>query len=265
MRIGVVVGIAVWGASTFSALAQERVPVCKMSPLAEFAFSGPAASCSTAQVLCNCKCLTVSTSCAAASAPQVTKVLNAALETDAGKVEAHLRSCFEALQRNRLMPSDIATSAGVLACRASKDGLVIRADIVDRLIAADAVPAVPYRPSRTDIKQRAERVSYEQLARFPARHDGKAITFKGRVLQVTENRDGDVMLRIGTRGGFGDVMYVEARSSAIENGRILEDDTVTVWGTSRGIKTYTAVMGNAIQIPAAEADIVERVEQRRRR
>jgi hypothetical protein len=39
--------------------------------------------------------------------------------------------------------------------------------------------------------------------------------------------------------------------------RILEDDIVTIWGTSAGLYTYETVMGSELTIPSLVANYVE--------
>ena len=60
-------------------------------------------------------------------------------------------------------------------------------------------------------------------------------------------------LRVATRaeafiGYYEDIIWVNYRGS-----RLIEDDIVDIWGYVKGLKTYTAVLGNEITIPELDA------------
>ena len=76
--------------------------------------------------------------------------------------------------------------------------------------------------------------------------------FTGKVVQVIEGED-STEIRVAIDEDYDDVVYV-GYNPAIMQERILEDDTVTVYGTSVGLVTYESTMGGNITIPALVAD-----------
>ena len=95
--------------------------------------------------------------------------------------------------------------------------------------------------------------SYEELARNPQDYVGKNVKLTGKVIQVSENTFGSgVTLRINvTKGNYGiysDTVYCNYTYSENES-KILENDIVTLYGTSKGDISYTAVLGQKITLP----------------
>lgn len=90
-------------------------------------------------------------------------------------------------------------------------------------------------------------ITYDQLARNPDDYKQKKVKFRGRVLQVIEN---NIMneLRLAVDGDSDKVLYVNY-SSSLASSRILKGDTITVYGTASGIKTYTTIMGASVSVP----------------
>lgn len=62
-------------------------------------------------------------------------------------------------------------------------------------------------------------------------------------------------MRIATKGNWDNVVYVLYLRPDGEN-RILEDDRVTVYGSSTGLYTYETVMGAEVTLPQFMADSV---------
>lgn len=94
-------------------------------------------------------------------------------------------------------------------------------------------------------------LDFKALARDPDNYTGKNYVFSGRVLQVMEsstNTGTQVDLRIATKGNYDDVVYVTYTRKNGES-RILEDDRVTVRGSSWGLYTYTSTIGKEISLP----------------
>ena len=99
-------------------------------------------------------------------------------------------------------------------------------------------------------------ITYNQLARTPDDYEGKKVKFKGRVLQVVEGSYGVTSLRVATKGRYDNVIYVTYLSSIVES-RVLEDDTVTIYGTSKGLYSYESTGAGTITIPAVSADYID--------
>ena len=99
-------------------------------------------------------------------------------------------------------------------------------------------------------------ITYDQLARTPDKYKGEKCKFRGEVIQVMED-ESYVSIRLAVGGG-SNVLYVVIPNSILNNERILEDDYITVYGTSTGVITYTTVMGNELTIPSMLATKIDR-------
>ncbi len=98
-------------------------------------------------------------------------------------------------------------------------------------------------------------ITYDQLARNPENYKGEKIKFTGKVLQVMES-DYKVEIRLATSKGYNDVIYC-TYSPNIVSSRVLEDDRITVYGTSSGTITYQSTLGGKITIPGMHVDKIE--------
>ncbi len=98
-------------------------------------------------------------------------------------------------------------------------------------------------------------VSYSDVARNPDDYTGKKLVFTGKVLQVVEGA-GTNNLRIATDGKYDDIVLVVYNPS-IMSSRILEDDTVTVYGKCTGLQSYKSTLGKQISIPGISAVQIE--------
>ena len=102
-------------------------------------------------------------------------------------------------------------------------------------------------------------LDYKAMSRDPDTYEGNLYKFDGKILQVMEEAQSDgttlTALRVASKGNYDNVVYVVYYRAAGE-ARILEDDRVTVYGTSRGLYTYETVMGAEVTIPFIWADSV---------
>ena len=101
-------------------------------------------------------------------------------------------------------------------------------------------------------------LDFKAMSRDPASYEGKNYKFTGKVLQVLEDEYGSytyVAMRIATKGNYDNVVYVTYERSAGE-ARILEDDRITVYGTSEGLYTYETVIGGSVTLPKFQAESV---------
>ncbi len=102
-----------------------------------------------------------------------------------------------------------------------------------------------------EFKGSCEEFAYEDLARNPQSYDGKPVKLYGEVVQVTEQGD-DVSLRVNvTEGSYGweDTVYIDYTRKSANESRILENDLITLWGSSEGTISYETVLGNNLTIP----------------
>lgn len=100
-----------------------------------------------------------------------------------------------------------------------------------------------------------EQIPWSDLARTPDAYKGKSISVSGKVLQVVEGGD-SYNLRVATDGDYSDVVLVVYSPSIMGGTRILEDDNVTILGTSMGTITYETTMGANKTIPGVLADSI---------
>ncbi len=92
-------------------------------------------------------------------------------------------------------------------------------------------------------------ITYDQLARTPDDFKGKKVKFTGKVLQVMEGSfASDPAIRLAVNKNYDTVLYGEY-SSDIVSSRILEDDIITIYGKSSGLKSYQSTLGGTITIP----------------
>jgi hypothetical protein len=100
--------------------------------------------------------------------------------------------------------------------------------------------------------------SYEQLARSNT-HKGLNVSFTGKVVQVIEDGNNAIQLRVSmTKEEYywTDEVFVSYTRKNNEN-RILEDDIITIWGVSNGLITYKAILGQNVTIPSINAKYIE--------
>lgn len=113
--------------------------------------------------------------------------------------------------------------------------------------------------TQEDYKKACESFSYEEISRYPNAYKGKLAKYTGKVVQ-TQDRRGTTWFRLSVTKGeydiWDDTIFVEFKYDNTVNTRILEDDIVTVYGEMAGIKTYTAILGNEVQIPYLKAKYV---------
>lgn len=98
-------------------------------------------------------------------------------------------------------------------------------------------------------------ITYSQLARTPDEYEGEKVKFNGKVLQVMESSY-ITIIRLGVNGSYDNVLYLTVIGDKTEQ-RILEDDYITIYGTSQGIHTYTSTMGASISIPKVSVDKID--------
>lgn len=98
-------------------------------------------------------------------------------------------------------------------------------------------------------------ITYDQLARTPDDYKGKKVKFSGKVIQVIEG-DGRVNIRLAVNDNYDSVLFCEYESNIVSS-RVLDDDHITIYGTSYGLYSYKSTMGGTITIPAVVVDKIE--------
>lgn len=111
-----------------------------------------------------------------------------------------------------------------------------------------------------DFKADCKTYTYKELARNPDKVEGEKVKVTGEVIQTLYD-SGSVDLRVNiTKEGsystyYTDTIYVVYYPEEGED-KILEDDIITVWGTSHGDYTYTSTIGASVTLPLIFAEYV---------
>lgn len=133
------------------------------------------------------------------------------------------------------------------ACALEASG-VADPETLNALYAADAPVAKVY-----------NQLNFKEISRDPESYKGQYYSFSGKVLQVLEGYSyggtTSMEMRIATRGGYDDVVYVTYERPDGDK-RILEDDRVTVYAECNGLYTYETVIGGSVTLPMFEAEAV---------
>jgi membrane protein involved in colicin uptake len=98
-------------------------------------------------------------------------------------------------------------------------------------------------------------ITYDQLARTPDDYIGEKVKFSGKVVQVIEG-DGETQLRFAVDDDYDQMIYLAYYPEIVEQ-RVLEDDYLTIYGSSLGTISYESTLGGMITIPAAFVDNME--------
>lgn len=98
-------------------------------------------------------------------------------------------------------------------------------------------------------------VTYENLARTPKDFRGKKVKFTGTVVQLMEGSTYN-QLRFAVDDDYKQMLYLEYNPKSLSV-RVLEDDTITIYGIAMETITYDSTMGGKITIPAVAVDKIE--------
>ena len=103
-------------------------------------------------------------------------------------------------------------------------------------------------------------IGFDDLMRNNEKYVGNILYLEGKVIQAT-NRYGDTyVLRVSITEeelGFGTTFYTDPIYVNYAGKRILEEDIVGIYGRVVGIKEYTAVLGNPIELPEVDSLLLE--------
>ena len=109
-------------------------------------------------------------------------------------------------------------------------------------------------------KESCQTYTFEQMARNPDNFKGTNVKVTGEVVQALYG-DTSVDLRVNiTKKGtystyYDDTIYVVYYLESGED-KILEDDIITIYGTSQGDYSYTSTMGAKITLPLISAKYI---------
>lgn len=98
-------------------------------------------------------------------------------------------------------------------------------------------------------------ITYDQLARRPDDYEGEKVKFTGKVIQVLE---GDAInnIRFAVNSNYDTLLLCKYNKNIVES-RVLEDDVITIYGTSGGLFTYESVAGTSITLPLVYIEKIE--------
>lgn len=114
-----------------------------------------------------------------------------------------------------------------------------------------------YNPTPTltpeQIKSAAFEITYDELLRNNELHINNLVKIEGDVIQVIENGPDDFVLLVDMSKLLesSKITYVTWHGK-----RMLEGDHVIVYGTVKGVKTYTTVQGASKTVPLMDAELI---------
>lgn len=136
-------------------------------------------------------------------------------------------------------------------------GLTVNGLVTDELVQSLGVvekvqEAVEFEQSKAEYRTD---LTYDQMARNPDTYITEKIQISGKVLQA-ETSDDLCYARVAMNSDYDTVVFVTYDKDLLGY-RLLEDDQITVYGTSYGVYSYEAVSGATITIPWLMADMIE--------
>ncbi|MBR1845187.1 MAG: hypothetical protein IJ792_01150 [Oscillospiraceae bacterium] len=143
----------------------------------------------------------------------------------------------------------------------SKEEAEARKIAAEKEIEAAAVEAEAAAAAEAEEKEQKEKqgydtgITYDQLARTPDDYEGELVKFKGEVIQVIEGDD-EIQIRLAVNGDYDRVIYC-GYEPAIVSSRVLENDKISIYGTSVGLISYESTLGGQITIPAVWVDRID--------
>lgn len=143
-------------------------------------------------------------------------------------------------------------SSAALVSSESKASVVNSSTPVSKTPASSA--SASSKKSATELRKSAKSIAYKELARYPDKYKNQFIKFNGKVVQSIDN-SGSFTLRVAQNEDYNQMFLVSY--VPLNDARILENDSITVYGTYQGVQSYTSTLGAEITIPyVLSADIV---------
>lgn len=110
-------------------------------------------------------------------------------------------------------------------------------------------------------KDSCKTYTFEQMARNPENFKGTNVKLTGEVIQALYDTNSvDLRVNITKKGSYSpyytDTIYVTYNTTAGED-KILENDIITIYGTSMGDYTYKSTIGAIINLPLISAKYIE--------
>ena len=98
---------------------------------------------------------------------------------------------------------------------------------------------------------------YDDLFRYNEHYIGDIVLYKGKIVQSQNTFGDNYIFRVSvkkselTNDYYEDILWLNYKGS-----RYLEGDIIQFWGKVKGLKEYSAVLGNTVTIPEIDALIV---------
>lgn len=100
-------------------------------------------------------------------------------------------------------------------------------------------------------KDSVKHVNFREALRYPDRYRNVNVAFEGRVIQAQKDIiDNFLLVNVDPNDLF--ILWVDYKTKKGDP-RILESDIITVWGTIKGMKTFTTVTGSETTVLRIEA------------
>ena len=96
-------------------------------------------------------------------------------------------------------------------------------------------------------------ITFDNLARNPDTYKSQNVKFTGKIIQVVEGRKKSTY-RLAVDEDYDKIIFLEISAEQLKDNRILEDDILTIKGSSDGVTSYSSVLGGKITIPKIIVD-----------
>ncbi len=111
--------------------------------------------------------------------------------------------------------------------------------------------------SEDEYKASCTAISYDDVARNPNVYTGRRVVFHGEVIQIQESgRDVTLRVNVARNANEDSVLYIDYKRKNENEIRILEKDTITMYGEMNGIKQYQTVLGDQVSVPYLLAEYI---------
>jgi len=149
-----------------------------------------------------------------------------------------------------------ANTKSAITSYETENGLTVNGVITDQLLESLGIADQIAEQAKIEASKAeySSDYTYDQLARNPDTYKNTKVKFTGKVLQA---ETGDTCYaRVALNNNYDTVLFVTYESDLLSY-RLLEDDTITIYGLTSGTFSYEAVSGATITLPWVEADIIE--------
>ena len=102
-----------------------------------------------------------------------------------------------------------------------------------------------------------EDITYETLARYPDKNIDKPVKFDGKIIQMIGAVDSNyTAIRMAVDDDYNHALLVVYANDVID-GKLLENDRITIYGGYVGQYSYTSTLNKPITIPQVEDVMID--------